>query len=488
MELLLPLPNVGEMKIFVADRPPSGTNFYVGSPLPSGSVVSNTVVVDVHHRIISRVTGSSSLFGMEWEPWFTDHNVGWQTGEAVPLVGRYNSDNVDVIKQHAIWFAQSGMDFLLVDWTNNLWGLTDFSQASVGAWEIINATVRTMEVYYSLSLEGIPVPKMVLLLGLDNGPTTTMTCLNQEIDWIYRNLYSDLRFRNLFQIYEGKPLLIPFDGGNFHETSKIPADDRYFTLRWMSTQFQRNHMNKMGYWSWMDGTLSPLPTFHDGKAEVVTVTNAFFADGGWTYPEAVAQDGGTTLMKEWNVPLAYHPTFIAICQWNEFAGQGQGQGYGPNHDMYYDIFNVTLSNDMEPTSLTEKGYRSTRGGWGFYYVNLLRALRDLQSGRSVEIAGISFPDRDQILTSPILQVTWYTLGISDASSLRFNLKVDGIVLAENISGNSANLNLKSVKNGDHVMEVEVVGHVTRYPLSLRLVDVPNVERPLIVSVPFHLSV
>ena len=50
----------------------------------------------------------------------------YDMAEGVPLVGRYDSFNEDVIRQHAIWFAETGIDFLLIDWTNNLWGLTNW--------------------------------------------------------------------------------------------------------------------------------------------------------------------------------------------------------------------------------------------------------------------------------------------------------------------------------------------------------------------------
>jgi hypothetical protein len=52
-----------------------------------------------------------------------------------------------------------------------------------------------------------------------------------------------------------------------------------FTVRWMGTQLQMNPEEATkGFWSWMDGALSPLPTLRsDGSAEALTVTPAFFA-------------------------------------------------------------------------------------------------------------------------------------------------------------------------------------------------------------------
>jgi hypothetical protein len=51
------------------------------------------------------------------------------------------------------------------------------------------------------------------------------------------------------------------------------------------------------------------------------------------------------------------PHFLFLCQWNEFAKPDQ--------------FNVNLSNDMEPTIMTELGSHRP-SGWGFYYTLLTR--------------------------------------------------------------------------------------------------------------------
>jgi hypothetical protein len=48
-----------------------------------------------------------------------------------------------------------------------------------------------------------------------------------------------------------------------------------------------------GFWSWMDGTVAPLPTtLANGTVEALTVTPAFFANGGWLAPGAYGKWGG----------------------------------------------------------------------------------------------------------------------------------------------------------------------------------------------------
>jgi hypothetical protein len=57
----------------------------------------------------------------------------------------------------------------------------------------------------------------------------------------------------------------------------------------------------------------------------------------------------------------YPPHFLFLCQWNEFEPPDQ--------------YNVNLSNDMEPTLMTEPGSKRP-SGWGFFYNNLTR--REIQ--------------------------------------------------------------------------------------------------------------
>ncbi len=84
-----------------------------------------------------------------------------------------------VVKQHCIWMVEAGVDFLVVDWTNNLWGLNSFSERGVYAQvvlatqfsasqtqQLINATTFMLQSYTQLRLDGIPTPKVVLLLGM----------------------------------------------------------------------------------------------------------------------------------------------------------------------------------------------------------------------------------------------------------------------------------------------------------------------------------
>ncbi len=68
---------------------------------------------------------------------YTPANNGWQLKEAVPILGLYDSFNFLIVKQHARWLVEAGVDFLVVDWTNNIWGLNAWNERGVYA-QVLN--------------------------------------------------------------------------------------------------------------------------------------------------------------------------------------------------------------------------------------------------------------------------------------------------------------------------------------------------------------
>lgn len=428
---------------------------------------------------------TSHLVGIEWEPWFTPLNNFYQVTEAIPLIGQYDSFNDDVITQHAIWMVQAGIDYIMVDWTNNLWGLNHWDQRPPGAWQLCNATTKTVEVYQRLLDSKVfkQIPKVVMLLGLSNGPTTTMTAINEEIKWIAQNYVHNKTFSpDMWVWYQGKPLLLVFDGNNLHSTSKIPVDDSVFTIRWMSTQLQANHFDRLGFWSWMDGSLTPITTYiSNGIAEAVTPTIAFFpASGGWLAPQAYSRLDGFTFIQEMKTSaFKTKPIFTLINQWNEFLGAPNGS------TIYVDCYNIPLSNDIEPTSMTECGYRDC-GGWGFYYLNLMRALITMYHQQNVvnstvdwTIIAVRSPLRDQKVNTTKLIMEWAIVG---QLPNEFHIFVDDKLMVKTSAGSTrATIDLNGFKNGAwHSVKLVAEGTKTPFKLAYEHVDVPAV--PMITPV------
>ncbi len=441
---------------------------------PAEACLSDPVTVRVAWRLLEPPPPDPDhLVGMQWEPWFTPHNANWRTAQAVPLMGFYWSWNPDVTRQHMLWMAESGVDFLVVDWTNHLWDREHWDERGSHTNEIMLATTLALDVLAGMRDEGMRVPKGVLYLGINNGPSTTMGAVNEEIAWIYHNYVRNPRFEGLFQDYLGKPLLLIHNGGGpqwLKDHNQPPPNDEHFTIRWQSFQHEFSDHADHGYWSWMDATLEPVPTYFENQPEALTISTAFFSQGGWKNEGAYGRLGGWTYIEEFKSALKYRPRFIQLHQFQEFAGQYEGGGYGPNKDIYVDSYSVELSDDIEPVSLTTPAYRGD-GGWGFLYLNLTRALVDLyrQPVPETTVVAVREPVRGQTVSSDILDVSWNWIGKAPAG---FEIAVNGKMVANGLQGTSVQLDLSAFDDGPMHLVLTALGAKSRYALSYTEASLP----------------
>lgn len=493
--LSLPLPYVGDAAIQLVvlkegrNWCQSGACVYPsGTPLPTSSVVnaSNVVTVSVQPRSIVRPAlpaGHSAC--LDYESWFTPHNFqAWLPrpgASGIPLVGMYNSSNVHVMRQHLIWFADAGVDCLLLDWSNNLWGGIPWSERSVGIQEIINDTTLLIDQIDQVRREGvIPAPQVVIMVGLSNGPPADPHALADELSWMKAN-YVDKYPSDSFLRVPGdkRPVAVVLDTSVSSTPSvNLTAD---FAVRWMGTQLQYDPAlgSKYGFWSWMDGTFSPVAALRpDGSAEALTATPAFFAGQGWLGSTAAGQHDGSTFVRTMQAALAAKPSVLLICQWNEFAGQPDA----PN-TTFVDIYNSTFSNDMEPVSLTECAYvrKDDRGqlpvcntGWGYFNLNILAAslavYRETISGAPSPSSVVTLvsPSNGDFVPARATNVKWAVIGPASV----FDVAVDGVTIAANVKCCEIDFDARNLTFGPHKLVVTAVDGFTRYLLSRTQVDEP----------------
>ena len=143
------------------------------------------------------------------------------------MVGYYSSYNRRVSRLHAYWLWWAGVDYVLVDWTNNLWSKQHWADRGTQAQEIINATTlmfqvlasacirattlfllacnavvsvahRRFQVYTEMRAEGWRTPNIALLPALDNGPSEPIEALQEEVDWITTNYLAN--YSSLLQV------------------------------------------------------------------------------------------------------------------------------------------------------------------------------------------------------------------------------------------------------------------------------------------------
>ena len=411
-----------------------------------------------------------SLIGLQYESWFTPHNAGdYQTAEALPILGKYNSYDTRVIRQHEEWFEDLGINWLLLDWSNMLWMQPEWEKQDGGTRELKDATTLLFKTYRQLAKEGKHPPKLVIMLGLQNGAQVPndIQRINGIIAWTKANFLDNPEYKNLWLYYQGKPLLtILFNVGLSCadiqvRTSGIVAPD--WTVRWMGSQLQATHVENCGFWSWMDGTIRQLVTSKERDFEETVVTPSCFPiPRGWLDPRATGRDHGAPYLESWEVAFETHPKFIQIHQWNEFAGQLAGQGAGPAHDIYGDEYNLEFSDDLEPTQLGACAYRGC-GGWGYYYLNLTKAILSLyqEVTPDITILALSAPFQT-IVKEKDLPLDWETLGNNPKS---YTLMLDGRVVADKLLGNSYTLSLAAVPPGKHHLTLIAHGVHTYFDLS-----------------------
>lgn len=388
--------------------------------------ILRTMFVKQDSGIVEATKFSGTLIGMQYETFFTPNNVGnLDTAEAIPILGKYSSYDVNVIRKHAEWFQDMGVDWLLIDWSNLLWMQPVWEEHQGASRELEETTDLLFKTYSQLEKEGKHPPKLVIMLGLQNGPQVPhlVERLNGIITWTKENFLDRPEYKNLWLYYHGKPLLTilftaPLTCEELAKQSRgVVAPD--WTVRWMGSQLQDSHVDKCGFWSWMDGTIRQIVTYRDGLAEVTVVTPACFPfpftpdlhEKGWLDPRATGRDHGAPYLESWKVAFETRPKFIQIHQWNEFAGQKEGTGSGPKHDIYGDEYNLELSDDIEPTELNKCAYRGC-GGWGYYYVNLTKVLISRYRGETPDITvmALSGPFQPAVVKGKSLSLALETLG------------------------------------------------------------------------------
>ncbi len=466
------------------------TGFWAGCGKGSGPATQTAVRPEANGQLeASKAPGT--LIGLQYEPYFTKSNVGWDiqpgmgipglnkgTQEAIPILGKYSSYDVNLITKHEEWFEYLGIDWLLIDWTNFLWMKPAWEQHQGPTHEIEETTELLFKTYSQLEKEGKHPPKLVIMLGFQNGPLVpnALQRFNGIVAWTKKELLDNPEYKNDWLYYQGKPLLTAL------YTASLPCDELAkntkgviapeWTVRWMGSQLQNSRVDKCGYWSWMDGTIRQVVTYSGHVPEETVVTPACFpfpftpdvvGKGGWLDPMATGRDHGAPYLESWDVAFEARPKFIQIHQWNEFAGQAKGTGGGPQHNIYGDEYNAELSDDIEPTELNGCGYRGC-GGWGYYYMNLTKALISLYRNETPDITvmALSAPFQPATVRDEKLSLTWKTLGKQPSS---YTLELDGKTAADKIAGQSYTLDLSTTPSGKHHVKLVANGVHTYFDLD-----------------------
>ncbi|RYG73229.1 hypothetical protein EON80_03480, partial [bacterium] len=270
-----------------------------------------------------------------------------------PIFGYYRSTDQWVIRKQLMMFADAGVDFLFLDYTND---------------KVYDPELQAfMDVALDLKSQGVAVPRLSFFLNYDP---------DWKLEHLYKNWYLNPGYNDMWFRWDGKPLMMvpkPTDNAKFKDASVIPAVQSYFTFRpaWDGSD------NDTQKWTYLHNSSSRVAPSNGDKPEQVVVTKSkgapiwnFLREGGvstvkgktyedkdyapdWTLPD---RGKGLLFQSDWENAHKMAPSIVLVTGWNEWTAAvweqpgvvmlGRttvaGQGY------MVDEFNSQFNRDLEP--------------------------------------------------------------------------------------------------------------------------------------------
>jgi hypothetical protein len=287
--------------------------------------------------------------------WFTP--ASWNRAKRdEPLMGRYSSDDVDVMKQHISQARSAGIDGFIVSWKSS----------PVLNQRLANLIRVAQEEHFKLAItyQG---------LDFDRAPLPAP------------RIAADLKFfvdtygaNPVFDIF-GKPMVV-LTGTPVMSKKTIARIGRPLQERLLLLASDKNveSYNKIAdevdgnlyYWS----SVNPS-TFDNYARKLEDFGNAVRAHGGiWVAPAApgfdarlvggtsvVDRQGGETLRQEWDAASRSLPTAIGLISWNEFSENTQIEPSKLYGSRYLDVL-ADLTGAPTPIAPADSSEPSGTGG------------------------------------------------------------------------------------------------------------------------------
>jgi hypothetical protein len=253
---------------------------------------------------------SERQVGIAYALWH--QTADWQQGPhkvwGRPEIGYYRSDDPAVLTRHAEWLVDAGVDFAVLDWSNDI-GMDIRRDGGPATQRFIEtATVKLFDVWAGLPRS----PSIVPMIGCpENAAAFTDGRLSAKADEVHDLIVANQGRYRLLQGYLGKPLLLVYVGTPSPIHDGLPAWlDGRFTIRFV-TGFITQQPNlqgpqgisRYGYWSWEDRRV-PTYTVFGGHPECMTV------EAAWNGVNSPGRANGRTYLDQWRHAREVGPRFV----------------------------------------------------------------------------------------------------------------------------------------------------------------------------------
>ncbi len=250
-------------------------------------------------------------------------DADWHDVWGTPELGFYRSDDRKVIRQHAEWITEAGVDYVYIDWSNDVAYTPGITKNRADFEMIENSTKLVFDEYSKMKKH----PKISIFIGCPGTPQSLDDgALTRKADQIVNWFLKIPKYRRIMQHYLSKPLLVVYTGTPNPFPTGLPKwNHPAFTVRWMTgfiTQ-QPNLMDetktisKYRYWSWEDRgpqTIAP----YKGMAEAMVCVACYRKEND----DSVLSPGrrnGLTFREQWARVRKVGPRICNVVSFNEWV-------------------------------------------------------------------------------------------------------------------------------------------------------------------------
>ncbi|MBQ8575787.1 MAG: hypothetical protein IJ447_07070 [Clostridia bacterium] len=283
-----------------------------------------------------------------------------------PLFGYYQNLDEYVVRKHAEMIADAGVDVIIFDCTNGTY-----------TWE--PAYEVLFKVFDEAINDGVNVPQIAFLL-----PFSASQDANTSLRQLYEDIYSQGRYKHLWFMWDGKPLIMAREGSLDESDPYEKEIIDFFTFRENSaTYFDKDNSITKNIWGWCSsypqtkfstslfgGTeqmcVSVAQNAADGQLVAMNsggnVQGRSFTHGDYSYSykkgdEIVTVNSSTenamlyglNFQQQWDYAIECDPDFIFVTGWNEWIA-GRHDTWQGTENAFPDQFCDEYSRDIEPSA------------------------------------------------------------------------------------------------------------------------------------------